>query len=139
MTFRSHDQYNTTIYGPDDRYRGIKGHRKVVFMNPEDMVDCGLKDTDWVNLSTVVTDSRIRVLRQMKVVPYDIPSGCLGAYFPETNVLVPLYAHGARSGTPASKNIPVTIHQADAPNDPTDPRVTGITLGEASRPLHKTI
>ncbi|MEQ8734690.1 MAG: FdhF/YdeP family oxidoreductase [Rhodospirillaceae bacterium] len=139
MTFRSHDQYNTTIYGPDDRYRGIKGHRKVVFMNPADMVDCGLNDTDWVNLSTVVTDSRTRVLRQMKVVPYDIPPGCLGAYFPETNVLVPLYAHGARSGTPASKNIPVTIHQADAPNDPTHPRVTGITLGEASRPLHKSL
>lgn len=134
MTFRSHDQYNTTIYGPDDRYRGIKGHRKVVFIHPDDMVEAGLAADDWIDLKTVSRDGKDRILKQMKVVPYDIPQGCLGAYFPETNVLVPLYAHGPRSGTPASKDIPVTIRRADAPTDPTDPRVTGITLGEVAPP-----
>ena len=128
MTFRSHDQYNTTIYGPDDRYRGVKGHRKVVFMHPDDLLVSGLTDADWVDLSTVSEDGRIRLLQQMKVVPYDIPKGCLGAYFPETNVLVPLYAHGPRSGTPASKDIPVTVTRAQPPVDPYHPRATGITL-----------
>ena len=70
----------------------------------------------------------------MKLVPYNIPKGCLGAYFPETNVLVPLYAHGPRSGTPASKDIPVIIRRTAAPSDPADPRVTGFTLGEAAPP-----
>lgn len=134
MTFRSHDQYNTTIYGPDDRYRGIKGHRKVVFMQPADLIESGLEADDWVDLATVSEDGVERILRQMKVVPYDIPKGCLGAYFPETNVLVPLYAHGPRSGTPASKDIPVTLSRAQPPTDLSDPRVIGITLGEVSPP-----
>ena len=134
MTFRSHDQYNTTIYGPDDRYRGVKGHRKVVFMHPDDMVEAGLAAEDWVDLSTVSHDGRDRILNQMKVVPYNIPQGCLGAYFPETNVLVPLYAHGPRSGTPASKDIPVTVCRAEAPVDTTDPKAIGITLGDVAPP-----
>ena len=132
MTFRSHDQYNTTVYGPDDRYRGVKGHRKVVFMNPDDLIAEGLSEGDWIDLSTVSEDNRTRVLKQMKVVPYDIPLGCLGAYFPETNVLVPLYAHGPRSGTPASKDIPVTLSRAMPPEDPASPTATGITLGPAA-------
>jgi molybdopterin-dependent oxidoreductase alpha subunit len=134
MTFRSHDQYNTTIYGPDDRYRGVKGHRKVVFMNPDDMTGAGLADGDWVDLSTVSEDGRTRTLRQMKIVPYNIPLGCLGAYFPETNVLVPLYAHGPRSGTPASKDIPVTLTRAEPPADPDSARATGITLSDVPPP-----
>jgi len=132
MTFRSHDQYNTTVYGPDDRYRGVAGHRRVVFMNPDDMIDQGLSADDWVDMSTVSEDGRSRVLRQMKLVPYDIPSGCLGAYFPESNVLVPLYAHGPRSGTPASKDIPVTLSRCAPPEDPTAPAATGITLRDAA-------
>lgn len=135
MTFRSHDQYNTTVYGPDDRYRGIKGHRKVVFMHSDDLIESGLAADDWVDLHTVSEDGVERVLHQMKVVPYDIPKGCLGAYFPETNVLVPLYAHGPRSGTPASKDIPVTLRRVDPPRDLADPRVTGITLGEPAAPV----
>lgn len=134
MTFRSHDQYNTTVYGPDDRYRGVKGHRKVVFMNNDDMIESGLGGGDWVDIHTVSKDGIDRVVRQMKIVPYNIPKGCLGAYFPEANALVPLYAHGPRSGTPASKDIPVTIRHTDPPSDLDDPQVTGITLGDAHPP-----
>ncbi len=134
MTFRSHDQYNTTVYGPDDRYRGVKGHRRVVFMNPDDMAEEGFADGDWVTLTTVSEDGRSRELKQMKLVPYDIPAGCLGAYFPETNVLVPLYAHGPRSGTPASKDIPVTLARAEPPEDPVSSKATGITLGAVAPP-----
>ena len=128
MTFRSHDQYNTTIYGPDDRYRGVKGHRRVVFVNPDDLIESGLSEEDWVDLTTVSADGRRRCLKSMKVVPFDIPRGCVGGYFPETNVLVPLEAHGLRSGTPASKDIPVTLTRASPPDNPTHPDVTGISV-----------
>ena len=112
-TFRAHDQYNTTVYRRDDRYRGIKGARKVLFINPEDMSAIGVDDGDKLDIAAVSNDGRERSLSGYTVVPYDIPMGCVGAYFPETNVLVPLDSHGPRSGTPTSKCIPVTLSPSE--------------------------
>ena len=114
MTFRAHDQYNTTVYALNDRYRGIEGERRVVFIHPEDMAALGFAEGDRLDLSTVHEDLRSRVARGFAAAPYDIPRGCIGAYFPETNVLVPLDSHGARSGTPANKAIPVTLRKSTA-------------------------
>jgi len=127
-TLRSHDQYNTTIYGPDDRYRGVNGHRKVVFMNPADMTEMHLESGEWVDIKTVSEDKRVRMARQYKLVAHDIPRGCVGAYFPETNALIPLYAYGPRSGTPTNKEIPVTLSKVPTPSEINVPSVTGITL-----------
>ena len=112
MTFRAHDQYNTTVYALNDRYRGIEGKRRVVFIHPDDMAALGFAEGDLLDLSTVHEDRRRRVAPSFAAVPYDIPRGCIGAYFPETNVLVPLDSHGARSGTPANKAIPVTLRKS---------------------------
>lgn len=109
QTFRSHDQYNTTVYGMDDRYRGVFGERRVLFINPADADQAGLKKDDLVDLTTVSDDGRDRVARSFRVVPYDIPEGCVASYYPETNVLVPLYSRGEGSNTPTSKSVPVTI------------------------------
>ncbi|MBL8628306.1 MAG: formate dehydrogenase, partial [Rhodospirillaceae bacterium] len=109
MTFRAHDQYNTTVYARNDRYRGITNERRVLFINAEDLRALNFAPDDVVDIATVWHDSRERVAKGFRLVPYDIPAGCLGAYFPETNVLVPLDNHGPRSGTPSSKNIPVTL------------------------------
>jgi molybdopterin-dependent oxidoreductase alpha subunit len=109
MTFRAHDQYNTTVYARNDRYRGITNKRRVVFMNVDDVRALNLTSGQRVNLSTIWSDARSRVAEDFEIVPYDIPIGCLGAYFPETNVLVPLDSHGPRSGTPTNKSIPVTV------------------------------
>jgi molybdopterin-dependent oxidoreductase alpha subunit len=112
FTIRSHDQYNTTVYGDDDRYRGIKGRRNVVFVNPEDVSERGLSAGDRVDITAVGADGRARVARGFEVVPYDVPRECVAAYFPETNVLVPL-AHASReSNQPVSKMVPVTIARA---------------------------
>jgi anaerobic selenocysteine-containing dehydrogenase len=112
MTFRAHDQYNTTVYARNDRYRGITNKRRVVFMNNADVRALNMTSGQKINLSTVWSDGRSRVAPDFEIVPYDIPAGCLGAYFPETNVLVPLDSHGPRSGTPTNKSIPVTIEAA---------------------------
>ncbi|AUS06975.1 FdhF/YdeP family oxidoreductase [Pseudotamlana carrageenivorans] len=108
MTIRSHDQFNTTIYGLDDRYRGVFNDRRVVFMNREDMQERGLTEHQVVNLKSEF-NGITRKVRSFKVVGYDIPKNCCATYFPETNVLVPLdsFAHTAK--TPASKSIRVTI------------------------------
>ncbi len=107
MTIRSHDQFNTTVYGMDDRYRGIFGGREVVFMNREDMEAEGLSKGDLVELS-----NNYKITRKVagfSVVPYDIPKGCIATYFPEANPLVPLHLHARRSHTPASKSVGVNI------------------------------
>jgi len=120
FTTRSHDQYNTTIYGHDDRYRGVFGQRRVVFINADDIKALGLKDGDWVDLKTVWVDDgddgQERRADKFKLVAYDIPRGCLAAYYPETNPLVPLSATAIIAGTPTSKSIPVVLvpHEADA-------------------------
>lgn len=114
MTTRSHDQYNTTIYGMDDRYRGVFGQRRVVFMNPTDIARMGLKAGDWINLVSVWQDGITRRADNFLIVSYDIPLGCLGAYYPETNNLVPLESVADFSHTPTSKSIPVLIEKTEA-------------------------
>ena len=108
MTVRSHDQYNTTIYGLDDRYRGIKNGRRVLFMNPKDVKKEGLQKGDYVDLSSHY-DGQLRVAPLFLVVPYDIPEGNLATYFPETNVLVPYNKYAKKSMTPISKSIVVKV------------------------------
>ena len=109
LTTRSHDQYNTTIYGMDDRYRGVFGQRRVVFINAEDIRALGMKDGDWINIRTVWDDGQERRADGFKLVAYDIPRGNIAAYYPETNPLVPLSAVAATAGTPTSKSIPVVL------------------------------
>ena len=110
-TVRSHDQFNTTIYGEDDRYRGIYGGRRVVFLNAEDMSERGLAPDQWVDLVSHFGDEQRRAER-FKVVPYAIPRGCAAAYYPETNVLVPVGSVAAGSNQPASKSIVISIEPA---------------------------
>jgi len=112
MTTRSHDQYNTTIYALDDRYRGVFGLRRVVFANPDDLAAQGLKAGDYVDITTVWDDGIERRADGFQLVAYDIPRGCLGAYYPETNPLVPLDSVGDLSNTPTSKSIPVLLHRS---------------------------
>ena len=108
MTVRSHDQYNTTIYGMDDRYRGIYGARRVVLMNPSDMSELGIKAGDEVDLTSHFQDRSISA-PSWKVVPYQIPKGDICTYFPEANVLVPLDSVAEGSNTPTSKSVAVTV------------------------------
>lgn len=111
MTIRSHDQFNTTIYGLDDRYRGVYNERRVLFMNPEDMKAIELKKLDVVNITSTYDDV-VRTAYNFKVVPYAIPLGDLAAYFPETNVLVPYNHFAEKSKTPISKSIRVRLKKA---------------------------
>lgn len=108
MTIRSHDQYNTTIYGLEDRYRGVSGERRVCFISRMDLQRLGFAAGDWVDLISVWHDGE-RVAKRFLLVEYDIPPGCLAAYYPETNPLVPLDSVAERAGTPASKSIPVRL------------------------------
>ncbi|NIY46403.1 FdhF/YdeP family oxidoreductase [Cedecea colo] len=114
QTLRSHDQYNTTIYGLDDRYRGVYGQREVLFIHPDDMIAQGLQEGDLVDIETVWNDGITRKVSGFKVVPYNIPRGNLAAYYPETNPLVPLSSVGDGTGTPTSKSVPVKISQSIA-------------------------
>jgi anaerobic selenocysteine-containing dehydrogenase len=108
-TLRSHNQYNTTIYGLDDRYRGVFGGRMVVFMNDLDMEERGIAPGTLVEIEALADDGRRRVVRGFKARPYSIPRGSIGAYYPETNPLLALAHHDAKSKTPASKSIPVLV------------------------------
>jgi molybdopterin-dependent oxidoreductase alpha subunit len=115
MTTRSHDQYNTTIYALDDRYRGVFGERRVVFINRDDLQMLGLAAGDWVDMTTVWDDGIERRADSFLLVEYDIPRGCIGAYYPETNPLVPLSSVGDVCNTPTSKSIPVLLHRSAPP------------------------
>lgn len=108
MTIRSHDQYNTTIYGLDDRYRGIYSGRRVVFMNPKDMSSRGFMKNQTIHIRSHFR-GETRLGKDFKVIPYDIPKGCLASYFPEANVLVPLDSFAPDSQTPTSKFIEVSL------------------------------
>jgi molybdopterin-dependent oxidoreductase alpha subunit len=108
MTMRSHDQYNTTIYGLHDRYRGIHGNRRIVLMNARDMVENGLKTRDIIHLESHFQGTTRRS-KNWIVVAYDIPKGNMGAYFPEANELVPLDSVADKSNTPTSKWIVVSF------------------------------
>jgi molybdopterin-dependent oxidoreductase alpha subunit len=112
MTIRTHDQFNTTIYGLDDRYRGFKGERRVVMMNRDDMAARGLQDETVVHI-VGRQEAAGRVAKRFIAVPYDIPRGSVATYFPEANVLVPLGARAHRSHTPASKLVVVAIERAE--------------------------
>lgn len=108
QTFRSHDQFNTTVYGLNDRYRGIGNERRVVFMNPQDMKARGIGPLQPVDM-TAEHGGRSRVARRFLAVPYDLPAGSCAAYFPEANVLVPIDSYADISLTPASKSVRIRV------------------------------
>ncbi|MFD6134248.1 FdhF/YdeP family oxidoreductase [Isoptericola sp. NPDC060257] len=112
QTIRSHDQFNTTIYRRDDRYRGIKGGRSVVLVNPDDLAELGIADGTTVDVHGEYHDGVDRVLRGQRVVAYPTARGCAAAYFPEANVLVPLGATAETSRTPVSKAVVVRLEPA---------------------------
>jgi molybdopterin-dependent oxidoreductase alpha subunit len=114
QTIRSHDQFNTTIYGLDDRYRGIRGGRRVVLVHPDDIDSLGLADGDRVDLVSEWDDGERRA-PDFRVVAFDTARGCAAAYFPETNVLVPLDSVAERSNTPTSKAIVVRLEPVGSP------------------------
>jgi molybdopterin-dependent oxidoreductase alpha subunit len=110
MTIRTHDQFNTTIYGLDDRYRGIYQERRVILMNAEDMKRLGLEEKSLVDLHSHY-NGVTRTAKRFVVLCYDIPRGCTATYFPETNVLVPLDSTAEFSHTPTSKSVVITVSQ----------------------------
>jgi molybdopterin-dependent oxidoreductase alpha subunit len=112
-TVRSHDQFNTAVFALNDRYRGIRGERRVVLMNPQDMQQLGFVAGQAVDLAGVETD-RPRLARLFHAIPYNIPRGCAAAYFPEANPIVPIGHTDPESCTPASKGVPVIIRPAGA-------------------------
>jgi formate dehydrogenase major subunit len=123
QTLRSHDQFNTTIYGLDDRYRGVSGGRRVVFVHPEDVRALGLEEGAVVDLVSEWTDGSTRRAPRFRVVGYDQPRGCAAAYYPETNPLVPLDHVAEGSQCPSSKSVVVSLvaprggETAPAPSD----------------------
>ncbi len=116
-TMRSNDQFNTTIYGLSDRFRGIEGTRDVLLMNPEDIAEEGLSDGQIVRMTTDIDDGVDRHLGGLTLTAYRIPSGTVASYYPECNVLVPIGHHDTLSKTPASKSIPVRIAADDQDTD----------------------
>ena len=108
-TLRSHDPYNTTIYSLDDRYRGVFGGRMVVFMNEADMQSRGITEGDMVEIESLAEDGKRRVVGGFWAKSHSISVGSIGAYYPETNPLLPLAYHDLKSGTPAAKSIPVLV------------------------------
>jgi molybdopterin-dependent oxidoreductase alpha subunit len=110
-TLRSHSQYNTTVYGLDDRYRGVFGRRDVLFMNEDDLADRGLSPGDLVEIRSACAEREERSLK-LTAIPYNIPRGSVAAYYPEGNCLVPLDYIDKRSGTPSYKSVPVRVAKA---------------------------
>ncbi|MBV0891407.1 FdhF/YdeP family oxidoreductase [Paracoccus sp. Z118] len=109
FTLRSNDQFNTTIYGFSDRLRGIAGSRENLLINPEEMRRRGLTEGQAVMLECAIADGNTRVVRGLRVVPYDLPDACIAAYYPETNPLIPVAYHDELSQTPGYKGVPVRI------------------------------
>ena len=114
MTIRSHDQFNTSVYSPNDRYRGIRNGRRVVFLNQQDIESTGLRARQAVDLVSHFNGEE-RIAREFTVVPYDIPQGCAATYFPEANVLVPVGSVAEKSNTPASKSVVISIRSPEEP------------------------
>ncbi|MGE7138714.1 FdhF/YdeP family oxidoreductase [Luteibacter sp. NPDC031894] len=117
-TIRSHDQYNTTIYGLNDRYRGVSGRRDVIFMHAKDLAARGLAHGDRIDVFATgvnAADGKERAVRNFIAVAYDIAEGSVAMYYPEGNALIALESHDRRSGTPAYKSVPVRIEAAAAP------------------------
>lgn len=118
MTIRSHDQFNTSVYTLNDRYRGIYDDRRVVFLNSEDMTAAGFKAKQVVDLVSHF-EGEERVARRFVIVPYDIPSRCAATYFPEANVLVPVRHVALKSNTPVSKSVVISIRPATEESEQT--------------------
>jgi molybdopterin-dependent oxidoreductase alpha subunit len=114
MTLRSNDQFNTTVYGYTDRFRGIHGTRMVVLMNRDDIDRMGLAEGEAVTIRTSSRDNVVRAMSGFRVTPYNIPPGCVGTYYPESNALLPLWHYAEGSKTPAAKSIPVVIEREAA-------------------------
>jgi anaerobic selenocysteine-containing dehydrogenase len=108
MTIRSHDQFNTTIYGLDDRYRGVYNGRRVIFMNRDDIREAGLQQGQFVDLTSHF-QGETRTAAHFQIAPYDIPRGCTATYFPEANPLVHLGSVSEISNTPASKSVIISL------------------------------
>jgi anaerobic selenocysteine-containing dehydrogenase len=128
QTVRSHDQYNTTVYGLDDRYRGVKGGRRVVFINPTDIESLGLTAGQRVDLVSEWTDADQRLqerrAKDFLVVAYSTPVGNAAAYYPEANALVPLDHTAAKSNTPVSKAITIRVEPAAVAAGPDNGEMT---------------
>ena len=116
MTIRSHDQFNTTVYTNNDRYRGIHGSRRVIFVNTDDLTDLGLKNGQRVNIHSHWPNEEIQIrkVEDFTLVEYDIPRGCAAAYYPETNDLIPLSSVADKSNTPAYKSVVISLHVSDS-------------------------
>jgi molybdopterin-dependent oxidoreductase alpha subunit len=108
QTLRSHDQFNTTIYGMDDRYRGISNARRIILVNPEDLRERGVAPCSQVDITSIWGDER-RTAESFTAIPYEMPRGSAAAYFPEANVLVPVGSQAEGSGTPTSKAVEIEI------------------------------
>jgi len=117
MTLRSNDQFNTTVYGYNDRFRGVYGTRAVVLMNSNDMARLGLAEGDKIEAVTVADDGVHRAVGPLRVTPYGIPEGCCAGYYPECNALLPVWHHAKRSKVPAAKSIPVRLRKVIAFSD----------------------
>jgi anaerobic selenocysteine-containing dehydrogenase len=111
QTLRSHDQFNTTIYGMDDRYRGISNARRIILVNPGDLRERGIPPCSQVDITSIWGGER-RTARSFTAIPYEMPRGSAAAYFPEANVLVPAGSQAEGSGTPTSKSIEIEITQS---------------------------
>jgi molybdopterin-dependent oxidoreductase alpha subunit len=113
MTMRSDDQFNTTVYSDDDRFRGVFGTRRVLLINPDDVTRLGLQVGDRVTASTVADDGVLRAVHGLRLTSYNIPAGCVAGYFPECNPLVPLWHHAEGSQVPAAKSIPIVLRKTE--------------------------
>ena len=111
QTLRSHDQFNTTIYGLDDRYRGISNARRIILVNAVDLQERGIAPCSQVDITSIWGDER-RSAEGFTAVPYEMPRGSAAAYFPEANVLVPVGSQAEGSGTPTSKAVEIEIHMS---------------------------
>lgn len=117
-TLRSHDQFNTTVYALNDRYRGVFGRRDIVFLNENEMIRRGLAEGDLVELVTALSFAREdRIVRGLTLVKFDLPDGCCASYYPETQPLIALENHDPHSGTPSYKSVPVHIRRSDGGSD----------------------
>jgi anaerobic selenocysteine-containing dehydrogenase len=114
MTVRSHDQFNTTIYGLDDRYRGVHNERRVIFLNADDVREAGFAPGQVVDITSHF-EGEERTARRFIIVPYPLPRRCAATYFPEANVLVPVGSVADKSNTPASKSVRITVRPSQAP------------------------
>ncbi|OZI23169.1 formate dehydrogenase [Bordetella genomosp. 9] len=111
MTTRGDNQFNTTVYALDDRFRGVHGTRQVIMLNPDDMERLGLREDDVVTASTVAHDGFTREVGGLRVRPFNIPAGCAWSYYPECNPLIPLWHHAKESKVPAAKSVPITLRK----------------------------